>query len=96
MVVWIIIIIFTYLEVKVSQLQAMRAQMGALLILKLGVKIVVVGRRKTQCTLPPENRAGTHCTGGRVDLRAGLDSVEKRKYLAPQGFQPRNVHPIAI
>ena len=50
----------------------------ALLILKLGVKIVVVGRRKTPCTLPPGNRAGTHCTGGYVDPSAGLDSVEKR------------------
>jgi hypothetical protein len=68
----------------------------ALLILKLGVKIVVVGRCKTPCTLPPENRVGTHFKGGCVDPRAGLDSVEKRKCLAPPGFESRNVQPIAI
>ena len=68
----------------------------ALLILKPGVKIVVVGRRKTPCILLPENRDSTHFTGGCVDPRAGLDSVEKRKYLAPPGFEARNVHRIAI
>jgi len=57
---------------------------------------VVVGRRKTPCTLPPENRASTHFTGGCVDPRAVLDSVEKRKYLAPPGFESRNIHPLAI
>jgi hypothetical protein len=34
--------------------------------------------------LPPEERApGAHWLGGCVGLRAGLDSMEKRKHLLP-------------
>lgn len=62
-----------------------------LLIFKLGVKIVVVGQRKTPCALLPKYTAGTHSTGGSVDPRTGLDNVEKIKYLAPPGFESRTV-----
>ena len=34
---------------------------------------------------------GTHCTGGWVDLRAGLDSCGK---FLPPGFNPKTVQPI--
>jgi hypothetical protein len=32
---------------------------------------------------------GTHCTGGCVSPRAGLDDVEKRKFLTPPGLKLR-------
>jgi hypothetical protein len=41
-------------------------------------------------TLPRE-RPGTHCTGGWVGPRAGL---EGRKISAPPGFDPRTVQPV--
>jgi hypothetical protein len=38
-------------------------------------------------------RAGTHCIGGRVGLKAGLDRWAKSR---PQtGFDPRTVQPVA-
>jgi hypothetical protein len=38
----------------------------------------------------PEERApGTHWIGGRVDLRAGLHDLEKRKFLTPPGLELR-------
>jgi hypothetical protein len=39
---------------------------------------------------------GTHWIGGWVDLRAGLDDVEKRKFLTLTGFQiyPSVVQPV--
>jgi hypothetical protein len=73
----------------------MQAQRGAVPLLYSFLSLVV-GRRKTPSTLPPENRASTHFTGGCMDPRAGLNSVEKRKYLALPGFESRNIHPIAI
>jgi len=30
-------------------------------------------QRHARAVLPPENRLGTHCTGGFVGLKAGLD-----------------------
>jgi hypothetical protein len=33
----------------------------------------VVGQRHAPAALLPGKRSGTHCTGGRVDTRAGLD-----------------------
>ena len=36
---------------------------------------------------------GTHCTGGWVDPRAGLEGAEN---LAPTGFDPRTVQPVSI
>jgi len=40
---------------------------------------------------PQEKRPGTHCTGGWVGPRAGLDECEKSR-LSP-GFDPWNVQP---
>ena len=42
--------------------------------------------------LYPRERPGTHCTGGWVGLRAGLDV---RKISSPPGFDPRTVQPVA-
>jgi hypothetical protein len=42
--------------------------------------------------LYPRERPGTHCTGGWVDLRAGLDVCEKSRR---PGFDPRTVQPVA-
>jgi hypothetical protein len=38
---------------------------------------------------PEKEPAGTHYIGGWVDLRAGLDDVEKRKFLALPGLELR-------
>ena len=37
----------------------------------------VGGQRHASAALPPEKTPGTHCTGGWVDLRAGLDGCGK-------------------
>jgi hypothetical protein len=46
---------------------------------------------------PRERNPGTHWIGDRVDPRAGLDDVEKRKFLTLQGLEPRPsvVQPVA-
>jgi hypothetical protein len=36
---------------------------------------------------PAERAPGTHCIGGSVGPRAGLDDVEKRKFLARPGLE---------
>jgi hypothetical protein len=38
---------------------------------------------------PGERAPGTHWTGGWVKPRAGLDALEKRKFLALLGLEPR-------
>jgi hypothetical protein len=38
---------------------------------------------------PGERTSGTHWIGGWVDLRAGLDDLEKRKFLTRQGLELR-------
>jgi hypothetical protein len=38
---------------------------------------------------PGERATNTHWIGGWVDPRAGLDNVEKRKFLIPPGFELR-------
>jgi hypothetical protein len=43
-------------------------------------------------SLPP-GRPGTHCTGGWVGPRAGLDRCGKSR--PPPGFDPRTVQPVA-
>jgi hypothetical protein len=43
--------------------------------------------------LYPRERAGTHCTGGWVGLRAGMDRCGKSR--PPQGFDPRTFQPVA-
>jgi hypothetical protein len=46
---------------------------------------------------PGERAHGTHWIGGWVGPRAGLDDVEKRKFLPPRdsNSDPSVVHPIA-
>ena len=41
----------------------------------------------------PREKLGTHCIGGWVGLRAGLDRCGKSR--PPQGFDPRTVQPVA-
>jgi hypothetical protein len=38
---------------------------------------------------PRERALGTHCIGGWVDPRAGLDNMEKKKFLTLPGLEPR-------
>ena len=51
------------------------------------------GQRRAPAALYPRERAGTHCTGGWVGPRTGLDKCGKSRP-AP-GFDPRTVHPVA-
>jgi len=44
--------------------------------------------------LYPRKRPGTHCIGGWVGPRAGLDEGKKSPP-PPPGFDPRHVHPVA-
>jgi hypothetical protein len=39
--------------------------------------------------IPGERAPGTHWIGGLVDLRAGLDDAEKRKFLTLAGLELR-------
>jgi hypothetical protein len=50
----------------------------------------VSGQRQTPAALCPGERiTGTHCTGGWVGLRAGLDTEVRGKILCPcQGSNP--------
>ena len=43
--------------------------------------------------LYPREIPDTHCTGGWVGPRAGLDGCGKSRL--PPGFDPRTVHPVA-
>ena len=52
----------------------------------------VGGQRHAPAALPWE-RPGTHCIGGWVDPRAGLDGCGKSR--PPPGFDPRTVQPVA-
>ena len=51
------------------------------------------GQSQAPAALPPEKRAGTHCTGGRVGPRAGVDRWGKSS--PPPGFDPRDIQPVA-
>jgi hypothetical protein len=42
-----------------------------------------------QAPYPQRKNPPTHWIGGWVDLRAGLDDVENRKFLTPQGLELR-------
>jgi hypothetical protein len=53
----------------------------------------VGGKRHAPAALPPGQRPGTHCTGGWVGPRAGLDCCGKMS--PPPGFDPRTVQPVA-
>ena len=51
------------------------------------------GQRQAPATLPPEVRHVTHCIGGWVEHRAGLDGCGKSH--PPPGFDPRTPQPVA-
>ena len=53
----------------------------------------VGGQRYAPAALPPGNRPGTHCTGGWVDPRAGLDGCGKSR--PHRDSIPRTVQPLA-
>jgi hypothetical protein len=53
---------------------------------------LVGGEWSTSCPgrfIPGERAPGAHWIGGWVDLRAGLDYLEKRKYLTLSGLELR-------
>jgi hypothetical protein len=53
----------------------------------------VRGQRHALAILYPQERPGTHCTGGWVGPRAGLDKHGKPR--PPPEFDPRTVQPVA-
>jgi hypothetical protein len=53
----------------------------------------VRGQRHVPAALYPRERPGTHCTGGWVGPRAGLDRWGKSH--PPPGFDPQTVQPVA-
>jgi hypothetical protein len=54
---------------------------------------VVRGQRHAPAALYPRERPGTHCTGGWVGPRAGLDMCGKSR--SPLGLDPQTVQPVA-
>jgi hypothetical protein len=48
----------------------------------------------TSRPLYPQERSGTHCVGGWVGPRTGLDGCGKSRP-PPPGFDPRTVQPVA-
>ena len=76
--------------------QATKGQRGVEVSLysffNLGARWGVGGQRHAPAALPTEG-PGSHCIGGWVGLRAGLD--ENGKYRPPPGFDPRTVHLVA-
>jgi hypothetical protein len=53
----------------------------------------VSGELHALAALSPGKRPGTHCIGGWVCPRAGLDGCGKSR--PPPGFDPRTVQPVA-
>ena len=53
----------------------------------------VRGQRHAPADFTPREIPGTHCTGGWVGPRAGLDRWRKSRF--PQGFDPWTVQPVA-
>jgi hypothetical protein len=53
----------------------------------------VRGQRHAPAALYPRERAGTHCIGGWVGPRAGIDRFVKSR--PPPAFDPRTVQPVA-
>ena len=51
------------------------------------------GQHHALAALRPGRRPGTHCVGGWVDPRAGLDGCGKSRL--PLGFDPQTVQPVA-
>jgi hypothetical protein len=55
----------------------------------------VSGQLHTSVVLPPGKRApGTHCLEGCVGPRIGLETVEKRKSIAPAGNLNPTIQPL--
>jgi hypothetical protein len=52
----------------------------------------VRGQRHASAALYPLQKPGTHCTGGWVGPRTGLDKSEK--FHPPPGFYPRALQPV--
>jgi hypothetical protein len=53
----------------------------------------MTGQRHTPAALPQGKRPGTHCIGGWVGPRAGLDGCGKPR--PPPGLDPRTIQPVA-
>ena len=53
----------------------------------------VRNQRHAPAALYPRERHGTHCTGGWVGPRAGMDSCGKSRH--PPEFDPQTVQPVA-
>jgi hypothetical protein len=94
----VIFTLFMY-KVKFTLEQAMKVQRRsrdiAVLFLTLSLD---VGGGFDQCHTPavlprPGKRSGTHCTGGWVGIKAGLDGCGKSCPLL--GFDPQTTQPIA-
>jgi len=78
--------------------QSTEAQRGnnsviTLLSLYPQCQLGVGGQRHAPAALPPGKRPGTHCIGGWVGSRAGMDWCGKSR--PPPGFDPRTVQPVA-
>ena len=74
--------------------QATKPQRGSSSTLSLTSALDGVGgQRLAPAALPPVKRAGSHCTGGWVGPRAGLDECGKSR--PPPGFDPRTVQAVA-
>ena len=89
---------------KCTFLQALRLCTGrkahrgsrgiALLFHGYGTRRGERGQRHAPAAVYSRERPGTHCTGGWMGLRAGLDRCGKSR--PPPGFDPRTVQPVAI
>ena len=53
----------------------------------------VGGQRRAPSALPPTKGHGTHCTGGWVGQRGGLNGCGNN-FLRPPDFEPRTVRPV--
>ena len=82
-------------KVKFSLEQATKAQRGSRCIaLSLTSALDGVGGlRHAPAALLPRKRPSTHCVGGWVGPRAGLDGCGKSR--RPPGFDPRTAQPVA-
>jgi len=84
-------------KVKFTLEQAVKAQRQSrgisLLFFRLGARWGVGGQRHSPASLLPGKRHGTHCTGGWLGPRAGLDGCGKS--LRRRGFDPGTVQPVA-
>jgi len=76
-------------------MKAQRGSRGIALLFPLTLALDGVGgQRHAPAALPPGKRPGTHCIGGWMGLRAGLDGCGKSRPPTP-GFNPRTVQPVA-